>query len=294
MIPEELLSAITQQLHFKLNKLVSVRKSVPVGGGCINEAVKLETDRGIFFVKYNHADKFPQMFAREAEGLDELRETGAIHIPEVILHSEAGKYAFLILEFIEAEHAAKDFWHNFGQSLAALHRNSSETFCFRSDNYIGSLPQSNKAEKDFCSFFINRRLLPQIKAARDAQHLSSAHVSAFENLFTRLQSIIPEEKPALIHGDLWYGNFMVNAAGNACIFDPAVSYSHREADLAMTKLFGGFSPEFYISYNTAFPPEKAWQERTDIFNLYPLLVHVNLFGFSYVQDVLRIIGPFRR
>lgn len=294
MIPAPLLSGIKQELQNHLGEAVTIRKQSAVGGGCINEAAKLETDQGNFFIKYNLADKYPHMFACEAEGLNALRATNTIHIPEVILTAEAGSHAYLILEFVEPGPAAKDFWQDFAQLLAALHRNSRETFGFTADNYIGSLPQANNAEKDLYSFLINRRLLPPLKAARDAQMLGSTHVSAFENLFNQLPSIIPAEKPALIHGDLWSGNFMVNHEGKACIFDPAVSYSHREADIAMTQLFGGFAPEFYTAYNAAFPMEPGWQQRIDIFNLYPLLVHVNLFGSAYVHDVARIITPFRK
>jgi fructosamine-3-kinase len=160
------------------------------------------------------------------------------------------------------------------------------------DNFIGSLIQENKQQPDFINFFISQRLEVQLKIARNQGALNQSDTRYFNSLFNKLNNIVPIEKPALLHGDLWSGNFMVNSSGAPCIFDPAVYYGHREADIAMTQLFGGFSPEFYHAYNETCPLEKDWQKRTDIFNLYPLLVHVNLFGGSYAAQVLRIIRHF--
>ncbi|MFZ4549331.1 MAG: fructosamine kinase family protein, partial [Bacteroidales bacterium] len=238
------------------------------------------------------ATAFPGMFEKEAAGLKILSDSNTIPVPEVICANTAGKHAYLLLQFIETGKQKNDFWHNFGTLLADLHHNTSDTFGLAHDNYTGSLVQENKQQPDFISFFISQRLEPQIKIARNQGAFNQSDTRYFDSLFNKLNNIIPMEKPALLHGDLWSGNFMVNASGAPCIFDPAVYYGHREADIAMTQLFGGFSPEFYHAYNETCPLGKDWQKRTDIFNLYPLLVHVNLFGSSYASQVLCIIRHF--
>jgi fructosamine-3-kinase len=292
MFPNELKKSIENTLSTQIGKVVQITETSSIGGGCINEAYSLKTNAGKYFVKFNSTGAFPRMFEKEAAGLRILADTNTISVPEVICASETGKHAYLLLQFIETGRQKNDFWYNFGTLLSGLHRNTSDNFGLSHDNYIGSLVQENKQHLDFISFFISQRLEPQLKIARNQGALNQGDTRYFDSLFNRLNSIIPIEKPALLHGDLWSGNFMVNAMGAPCIFDPAVYYGHREADIAMTQLFGGFSPEFYHAYNETFPLEKDWQKRTDIFNLYPLLVHVNLFGGSYAAQVLRIIRHF--
>jgi fructosamine-3-kinase len=232
------------------------------------------------------------MFEKEAAGLNLLACTNTIKIPGVIATGNSGEFAYLLLEFIETGLAGRDFWSDFGIKLADLHRNTHEFFGLDYDNYIGSLAQSNSFHTDFISFFITQRIEPQLKKARNIGALSHADTRFFESLFNTLHNIFPIQKPSLIHGDLWSGNVIVTADGSPCLIDPAVYYGHREADIAMTQLFGGFQHEFYAAYNLAWPMEKGWQNRMDIFNLYPLLVHVNLFGGSYARQVLQIIRQF--
>jgi fructosamine-3-kinase len=150
----------------------------------------------------------------------------------------------------------------------------------------------NTPKQDFITFFIENRLQPQLEMAVRKHSRMQELLPFFERLFQRLPEIIPAEKPALLHGDLWSGNFLVGPEGRACIIDPAVYYGHRESDLAMSKLFGGFDEDFYGAYNAAFPLAPGWKERTDIFNLYPLLVHVNLFGGGYIQQAAAVVRPF--
>jgi fructosamine-3-kinase len=232
------------------------------------------------------------MFEKEAAGLKILAETKTIEIPELIGSAETREYAYILLQYIETGICSRNFWQDFGIKLADLHRNTSEYFGLDHDNYIGSLVQKNTYHPDFFSFFISERIEPQLKEARNKGAFSQGETRYFDSLINTLHNIIPVEKPALIHGDLWSGNYMVTANGSPCLIDPAVYYGHREADIAMTQLFGGFQPEFYHSYNQAWPMEKDWQKRMDIFNLYPLLVHVNLFGGSYARQVLQIIRQF--
>jgi len=292
MIPEELKKAVESLLKIQGGSLVHILESRSISGGCINEAYSLKTTLGKYFIKFNSATAFPGMFEKEAVGLKLLSDTKSIVVPEVIASGETGKLAFLLLQYIESGTPGGNFWNEFGSKLADLHRNTSEYFGLEHDNYIGSLPQSNTKSSDFFTFFISQRIEPQLKEARNKGAFSQGDTRYFDSLFKTLHNIIPAEKPALVHGDLWSGNYMVSSNGSPCLIDPAVYFGHREADIAMTQLFGGFKPEFYHSYNQAWPMEKDWQKRMDIFNLYPLLVHVNLFGGGYAGQVLRIIRQF--
>ena len=171
------------------------------------------------------------------------------------------------MEYVEPARRCTVFWENFGQSLAEMHRNSQAQFGLDHSNYMGSLPQDNSFTDDWATFFIERRLEPQLKLAIDCGLLNTKHRKAFERLYKKLPGIFPKEKPALIHGDLWSGNFVTGNDGYACILDPAVYYGHREAELAMTKLFGGFDSSFYHAYANASPPEPGFEKRVGIYNL---------------------------
>jgi protein-ribulosamine 3-kinase len=292
MLPDELKKSVESFLTAKACSSVTIGETRSVGGGCINEAYTLKTTVGRYFIKYNSVSAFPLMFEKEARGLKILSDTNTIAVPEVIGTGESGKYAWLLLKNIESNSPGRNFWNEFGTKLADLHRNTNDYFGLDHNNYIGSLVQSNKFHPDFFTFFIAERIEPQLKEARNKGSFSQSDIRYFDSLFKLLPNIIPVENPALVHGDLWSGNFMVNSHGSPCLIDPAVYFGHREADIAMTQLFGGFQPEFYHAYNKAWPMEKDWQKRMDIFNLYPLLVHVNLFGGGYSGQVLRIIRQF--
>ena len=271
---------------------IRIARCTSLGGGSINAAYRLHTGDRDFFIKYNDAKKFPGMFDREARGLRLLASTRTLRVPEFIAAGTWDTQDFLILEFLDRGKMGAKFWEDFGMQLAAMHAHTQAAFGLDHDNYIGSLPQVNTMKSDFISFFIEKRLQPQFEMAVQDQPSMRELVPYFERLFKRLPEIIPEEKSALLHGDLWSGNFLVGPEGKACIIDPAVYYGHRESDLAMSRLFGGFDEEFYSAYNTAFPLAPGWEERTDVFNLYPLLVHVNLFGGGYIQQVATVIRRF--
>ena len=292
MFPDELKKSVEYTLTSQFEKQVEISEIRSIGGGCINEAYCLKTTIGKYFIKYNSASAYPGMFEKEAAGLKILCDTDTIATPEVIGTIETGKFSYLLLQQIEPGIPGRNFWNDFGTKLADLHRNTSASFGLDHDNYIGSLVQENNPHPDFFSFFISQRIEPQLKEARNKGAFSQSETRYFDSLFNSLHNIIPVEKPALIHGDLWSGNYMVSANGSPCLIDPAVYFGHREADIAMTKLFGGFQPEFYHAYNASWPMEKNWEKRMDIFNLYPLLVHVNLFGGSYARQVLQIIRQF--
>jgi len=285
-------SDIEKLLSRELNLQVSILNNQSVGGGCINHAHQIETNHGNYFMKWNDATAYPGMFESEAKGLQLLRSVNAIYIPEVIATGQSGNTSYIILEWIESGKRKKDFWHNFGEHLAKLHRHTSTRFGLDHDNYIGSLSQSNRQHKNWIEFFIHERIEPQLKLASGNGQLATSLTSILANLENKLAEIIPKEAPALLHGDLWNGNYMIAPDGSACLIDPAVYYGHREMDLAMTKLFGGFDPGFYEAYNETFTLQKGFESRIDIYNLYPLLVHVNLFGGGYVGQVRRILQRF--
>lgn len=255
-----------------------------VHGGDINDAYLFSTDKGPFFVKTNTASFAADMFAKEAKGLKLL----SVRVPELIGLGNS----FLILEYIPPGVPAPDFWEKFGENLAALHRNSSDMFGLDHDNYIGTLKQSNAKHQQGVDFLIMERLIPQIELAKSSQAIDTFALNAFDNLFKKLNDLIPDESPALIHGDLWNGNFIVSQEGTAVLIDPSVSYSLREFDLAMSRLFGGFSESFYTAYQASYPCLPGLQQRIPIYQLYYLMVHVNLFGGSYLNSVKAILKQF--
>jgi protein-ribulosamine 3-kinase len=293
MIPSEVIKEIESRLSEISGDKIYIKQFTAVSGGCINYCFHLETSSGIFFLKYNDAAAFPKMFEAEATGLRLLRSANALPVPTVHFHGEANGYSFLLLEWIDSDRRIKNFWEDFGTSLAKLHNVQSEQFGLDHDNYIGSLAQSNTQHADWKSFFLNERIQPQLKTAREKGLVDSSITKQFENFFNRFEEIIPAANPSLLHGDLWSGNFLVGNSGKAALIDPAVYFGHREMDLAMTKLFGGFDPEFYNAYDEAFPLEKGLEKRADIHNLYPLLVHVNLFGGGYVQQVKTVLNNLK-
>ncbi|PCH95931.1 MAG: ketosamine-3-kinase [Bacteroidetes bacterium] len=288
MIPAEINKNVCEVLCKIHGQEVIIRGESTIGGGCINNALKLETNVSTYFLKWNSASSFPGMFSSEARGLNLLRNSSTLYIPEVISANESEEHSYLMLEYIDSATMSKSYWEHFGKSLAELHKVSTDQFGLDHDNYIGSLRQSNQQHSTWKDFFINERLMPQLKLAS----LEAGLTQKFENLYGKLDEIFPNEPPALLHGDLWSGNYMVSKTGAPVTMDAAVYYGHRETDLAMSKLFGGFDSRFYSAYNEAFRLEQGWQERFDICNLYPLLVHVNLFGGSYLNQVRSTLEKF--
>ena len=290
-IPKEILVCLKNWL-IENKHAEDIEQIQNIGGGSINEAVKISTSSDSYFLKYNDAAAHPQMFFAELKGLELLSKTSSIRIPKAHYYYEGQAYSFILLEWMEQNEKEEFFWEQFAVQLAQLHRASAPQFGLDFDNYMGSLHQSNKYHDSFIDFFINERLLPQLKIARDTNILDSTFVKKGERLFQELPSIFPIEKPALVHGDLWSGNFMNDEKGGPVIMDPAVYFGHREVDIAMTTMFGGFSSDFYGHYQSCFPMEVGWEKRLDYYNLYPVLVHINLFGASYLPYYLRTLAPF--
>ena len=283
---------IEKKLSGFLSTDVTINSLSPVGGGSINDTYKVNTNEGDFFVKKNSASLYPQMFEKEALGLKILREAKSIDLPEVIDFGESNNDSYLILKFINSGGKSSSFWDDFGRQLANLHKNSDSHFGLNHDNYIGSLHQHNNKHDSWSDFFREERLERQVKLARNNGAIDKVTVAAFDRFYARIDSIFPKEPPALLHGDLWGGNFMVGEKGDPLIIDPAVYYGHREMDLGMSQLFGGFDRQFYNSYDKNYPLENGWEERLSYCNLYPLMVHVNLFGGGYLQSVKSTIMKF--
>jgi len=292
MFPESIQNAIILYFKQQGEREVEIISASPVSGGSINDAFRIKTSLGQFFVKYNDASRYPEMFEKESRGLQLLRDSNSISIPDILTAGEAGSYAFLLLEFIEPAREADHFWQNFGKNLAAMHSHKAEKFGLDHDNYMGSLYQYNNFHDNWTEFFIVERLERQVKMAREDGSIGRVDITGFERLYKRLDEIFPSSEPSLIHGDLWSGNFMTDRQRNACLIDPAVYYGHPEIDIAMSTLFGGFNQKFYDAYNNHNPLEKGWESRLDIYNLYPLMVHVNLFGGGYLGSVQKIVRKF--
>ena len=259
-----------------------------LAGGSINQVYLLESSEGKRVVKINDLHKFPGMFVAEKEGLEALYKSHTFDVPEVLGLGEVGSSAYLLLEFKKERSQKGHFWSSFATQLAELHKNSRDSFGFDRDNYIGSLPQQNNSRKTASDFYIFERIEPQFTMA-------SKRGFSFKNLeqfYRNISEEIPQDPPALIHGDLWSGNFIMNEEGLPCLIDPAVSYAPREMDLAMMKLFGGFPTQVFTEYEEIFPLKKGFNDRIPIWQLYYLLVHLNIFGSSYLPSVERIVNRF--
>ncbi|MEM9191505.1 MAG: fructosamine kinase family protein [Myxococcota bacterium] len=265
-----------------------------LSGGDINDAylVGLEDGRRAFLKTNPRAPA--TMFDVEARGLSWLQEARALRVPEVLAVSpRTADVGFLCLEYLAPGRRKSMFDEELGRGLATLHRFGASSFGLGYDNFIGSLPQRNVPRPTWTEFYRSERLEAQLKLASDTGRASPRLTRRFGELFTRLEAIVgDEEPPARLHGDLWGGNLHCDDQGGPCLIDPAVYGGHREVDLAMMKLFSGFSARVFDAYHEAFPLQPEWENRVDLYQLYPLLVHLNLFGGSYTQSVERAVQRY--
>jgi fructosamine-3-kinase len=271
---------------------LNVLRYEQVHGGDINETFCLFTDSDKYFLKINDANKYPGMFQKEGNGLDLLRRNSSLIVPRVIRSGIVHPQQYLLLEWIEKGSVQTTTWENFGTDLAKMHKQPQTYFGLHEDNYIGSLQQINKRYNDWDIFYAECRIMPLIKLLFHNGYLNNRDVDSADLFCKRLTELFPVESPSLLHGDLWGGNFMITSSGKAAIYDPAVYYGHREMDIAMSKLFGGFDSHFYAAYNNFYPMEKGWEKRLRICQLYPLLVHAVLFGGHYVDQAKEIFKYF--
>ncbi|QTY26278.1 fructosamine kinase family protein [Flavobacterium sp. CS20] len=261
----------------------------PLNGGDINDTYKIDSPKRDYVIKVNQVKRFPDMFKLEAKSLSLLSKTKSFVIPEVIAYGDFKNYTYLILEYIESGQPENSS-ETFAVALAKLHKTQSETFGLDFNNYIGGLPQPNLPNFDNAlDFYINLRLEPQFKLARQ----KGFEFKNLNNFYKNLEEIIPTEKSSLIHGDLWAGNHLFTSNGKTCIFDPAIAYAPREMDLAMMKLFGGYSQDIFKIYNEISPLEPNWKSRISLWQLYYILVHLNLFGSSYYSQAKHFLNQYQ-
>ena len=261
-----------------------------LGGGDINDAFEVSLGDGTSVFVKTHPDPPRGMFEAEARGLRWLGEAGAIRVPRVIEVSDEHP-AYLALELLTPAKRRPDFDEVLGRSLASLHAVGAPSFGLDHDNFIGRLAQSNTTADDWASFYWASRLEPQLRLATDRGLVDSGMSARFDTLRRVLpERVGPEEPPSRLHGDLWGGNLHVDEAGQPCLIDPAVYGGHREIDLAMMRLFGGFGERAFAAYGEARPLAPGADSRVPLYQLYPLMVHVNLFGGSYLGSVKRALS----
>jgi fructosamine-3-kinase len=233
------------------------------------------------------------MFEKEALGLQLLHKAGKVPVPEVFGFGKIGSKHYILMEHLESAIHQKNYWSGLGGALANQHQGiTNAKYGLDHDNYIGKLPQANEWSDDWIDFFINSRLEPQLKLAIQNGEVGSKFAERYRRFYSKLKDLLPDEPPSLLHGDLWSGNVMTGPDGRAWIIDPAVYYGHREIELSFTKMFGGFGNDFYDAYDEAWPLQPDFDKRVEIYNIYPSMVHVNLFGQSYLGGVERVLTRY--
>jgi len=285
MINQEFINHISTHLN---QPVVSNRLLIK---GKINTIYLIKTLKNNFVLKVNSASKLPGMFEAEKIGLNELSINKNIHVVQPLKTGSFYDSSFLILPHIEERKLTRQFWYKFGNQLNSLHQETNDKFGFTSNNYIGNIPQNNEPLDSWAEFYAIQRLDRQLKLAMEQGYLIGTS-SKFEQLYNKLDGIFPKEQASLLHGDLWSGNFICGEDDTPWLIDPAVYYGHREMDIGMTLLFGGLDQLFYESYNSSNPLESDWKTRVPLAQLYPLLVHVNLFGESYINQVKSVLNKF--
>lgn len=280
--------AITEHISQSLNQPFSIAHKSSIGGGSINSAYKVTGEDGqSFFVKLNSAH-LEHMFQVEFDSLNELLQTDIMRIPHPICFGTSGSQSYLVLEYVPMNSGGSG--RELGQALAQMHRVTASQFGWYQDNIIGSTPQSNAKHSDWLTFWREERMIPQFKMLYDKGYKS--YLKPLDGqLLNQLDRLLANHKPepSLLHGDLWSGNYAYDDHGCPVIFDPALYYGDREAEIAMTELFGGFSQDFYQSYNEAWPLDSGYKHRKTLYNLYHILNHANLFGTSYLNQAISMM-----
>ena len=289
-------TSFAQAMVSTFGSSVAIERTEKLTGGDINKSYCLTLNSGEkVFMKTNEKEK-SDMFSKEALSLEAIKATGTIGTPEVLCtgtdNGEFVGYSFLLLKFVESKDKRTDYWETFARDLSALHKaDAGNQFGFSSDNYIGLTPQKNSYTKKWIPFFRDMRLEPMFRLCDS--HFTDSDRAKHTKLLDNLEKFLVEpEKPSLLHGDLWNGNVMCGSDGKAILIDPASYAGHREADLAMTELFGGFPEEFYAAYKEVSPLQENYEERRDLYNLYHILNHLHLFGEQYLEAVRSIVDEY--
>ena len=281
----QLLSAIEAAVSQATGAAFGASSALAAAGGCIHRSFVLEGSNGRYFVKTNER-RFLDAFEAEADGLAALRQAG-VRVPRAICRGGTGTEAFLVLEHLELR-SGGDTGH-LGRALALLHASVGASHGWHRDNYIGASVQRNRPHQDWTAFFREERIRPQLELAARNGHRTLERPG--EKLCERIETLLSGHRPepSLLHGDLWGGNAASLADGTPVLFDPAVYYGDAEADLAMTELFGGFRPAFYAGYREIRPLDSGYAVRRELYNLYHVLNHVNLFGGGYTAQALSLM-----
>jgi fructosamine-3-kinase len=281
--------AVARAISQTTGEAFTPRARQGVGGGCINSSEVLEDGGRRYFVKSNDAARLA-MFETEAAGLAEIAASRSVRVPRPICTGRHDGRAYLVLEHLDLRRGGGKSDELLGRQLAAMHRATHATFGWQRDNTIGSTPQINNEESDWIVFYREHRLRYQLALAAENGYRGNLQAQG-EQLLERLAVFFSgyTPPPSLLHGDLWGGNHAALAGGTPVIFDPAVYYGDREADLAMTELFGGFGSGFYSAYREAWPLDPGYRVRKDLYNLYHVLNHLNLFGGGYRGQAERLI-----
>jgi fructosamine-3-kinase len=292
-----LLASVQKAIEEATGRPSQIVAEHPVSGGCINEARRIDLSDGRRYFLKTNAHQLPGLFGCEAAGLNALRAAGALRVPMPIAHHDDTPDApgFLVLEYVDSAGQGRRFQENLGHGLANLHRGThAPRFGFQEDNYLGNTPQMNGWLEDWVEFWRVRRLGFQLELVRRNGIGDSEFSRLGDRLMDRLEEYLatPDEPPCLLHGDLWGGNVLADERGNPVLIDPAAYYGRREADLAMTMLFGGFSARFYAAYEETFPLAPGSEVRLDLYKLYHLLNHLNLFGAGYQAGCLAIMQRY--
>jgi protein-ribulosamine 3-kinase len=268
----------------------AVESHSAIGGGCINECFRLRGRGREYFVKLNSAAN-ADMFSAEAAGLEEIAGSHTVRVPQSVCHGANATASWLVLEHLELRAGTDGSMRALGRKLAAMHHFTAREHGWKRDNTIGATPQVNTRSRDWIEFWRELRLAFQLRLAASKGHAGRL-VADGNRLLEKLPAFFAsyEPVPSLLHGDLWSGNAAAAAGGEPVIFDPAVYYGDREADLAMTELFGGFPPAFYEAYRAEYPLDAGYATRKQLYNLYHVLNHLNLFGGGYRAQAERMIG----
>ena len=290
-------SSLSEAVSYVCGDGVVIEKKQPVHGGDANEAYKLFLSDGTtLFLKANTLSNI-DFFRAESEGIAAIRSTGKIRVPTIYARGKDSSFSFLLMECIESGRMQRDFWEKIGFDLASMHKADTAQYLskgkygFESDNYIGAGKQKNTPKDSWIEFFSECRLRPQFILAE--KYFDRSMIRTVDSLLNNLDKFLFEpERPSLLHGDLWSGNFMSDESGLPVLIDPAVYIGCNEADIAMTELFGGFDRRFYDAYFDNIDMVPGYEERRDLYNLYHLLNHLNLFGSAYLSAVYRIIKKY--
>jgi protein-ribulosamine 3-kinase len=291
-LPEKVQSAVESAASSLSGQGARIADVRAVSGGCISPAARIQLETGAaFFLKWGDAGSLGRL-EEEARALSALRATGCVRVPEVLGVSENAAAPWLLLDWLEPGAATARTWKALGAALACMHRSTAAAYGWERANFIGSLPQENEWQTDWSGFWRDRRLDPQLQLAYRGGHFTPADRKRFDKLIAQMERHLHvTEPPSLLHGDLWNGNVHVLQDGSAALIDPSSYYGHREVDIAMTELFGGFGGAFYDAYAEAWPLEQGYDSmRRWIYQLYYVLVHVNLFGGSYVRSAMGLLA----